>query len=166
MGPFDKIWSFGDSWLLAILQKCPTSTMHNLFNFELLEVLLDFLESFRFPITNPFSLISFWYSILVSAFFDLGVWIWIVGSCILLKMSFGWVIAHKVWESYAWSKLSCGLIYEVVIPHKFKIPTFAKYDGVSCPKLHQKYYVHKIQSHTIDKKLWVLFFKRAWLERN
>ena len=52
-----------------------------------------------------------------------------------------------------------GLIYGVVIPHKFKIPTFAKYDGVSCPKLHLKSYVGKIQPHTADKKLWVHFFQ-------
>ena len=29
-----------------------------------------------------------------------------------------------------------GLSSGVVIPHKFKAPAFAKYDGVSCPKLH------------------------------
>ena len=29
-----------------------------------------------------------------------------------------------------------GLSSRVVIPHKFKAPAFAKYDGVSCPKLH------------------------------
>ena len=29
-----------------------------------------------------------------------------------------------------------GLASGVVIPHKFKAPVFAKYDGVSCPKLH------------------------------
>ena len=40
------------------------------------------------------------------AFIDLGVWRWIVGNCILFIMSFGWVISHKVSESYAWSKLS------------------------------------------------------------
>ena len=53
-----------------------------------------------------------------------------------------------------------GLIFGVVIPHKFKIPVFAKYDGVSCPKLHLKSYVRKIQPHTADKKLWVHFFSR------
>ena len=42
----------------------------------------------------------------MSAFHDLGVWRWIVGNWILFKMSFGWVIYHKVWESYSWSKLS------------------------------------------------------------
>ena len=37
--------------------------------------------------------------------FYLGIWILIVGNLILFKISFGWVISHKVWESYAWSKL-------------------------------------------------------------
>ena len=42
------------------------------------------------------------------------------------------------------------LILGVVIPHKFKVPTFAKYDGVSCPKLHLRSYVQKIQPHTAE----------------
>ena len=42
----------------------------------------------------------------MSKFFDLGIWIWIAGNWILFKMSFGWVIYHKVWECYAWSNLS------------------------------------------------------------
>ena len=54
-----------------------------------------------------------------------------------------------------------GLISRVVIPHKFKIPVFAKYDGVSCPKLHLKSYVRKIQPHTVDKKLWDHFFQES-----
>ena len=29
-----------------------------------------------------------------------------------------------------------GLVSGVVIPQKFKVPMFAKYDGVSCPKMH------------------------------
>ena len=37
-----------------------------------------------------------------------------------------------------------GLILGVVIPHKFKVIDFAKYDGVSCPKLHLRSYVWKI----------------------
>ena len=53
-----------------------------------------------------------------------------------------------------------GLISRVAIPHKFKVPIFAKYDGISCPKLHLKSYVRKIQPHTTDKKLWVHFFPR------
>ena len=54
-----------------------------------------------------------------------------------------------------------GLVSRVVIPQKFKVPTFAKYDGVSCPKLHLRSYVRKIQPHTADKDLWVHFFRRA-----
>ena len=55
-----------------------------------------------------------------------------------------------------------GLISGVIIPHKFKVPTFAKYDGVSCPKLHLRLYVRKIQSHTADRKLWVHFFHESF----
>ena len=29
-----------------------------------------------------------------------------------------------------------GLVFGVVIPQKFKVTVFAKYDGVSCPKMH------------------------------
>ena len=29
-----------------------------------------------------------------------------------------------------------GLVSGIVIPLKFKVPLFAKYDGVSCPKIH------------------------------
>ena len=37
-----------------------------------------------------------------------------------------------------------GLISRVVIPHKFKVPIFTKYEGVSYPKLHLQSYVRKI----------------------
>ena len=39
------------------------------------------------------------------------------------------------------------------------MPTFAKYDGLSCPKMHPRSYVRKIQPHTSDKDLWVHFFQ-------
>src|SRR4051812_41414658 len=51
-----------------------------------------------------------------------------------------------------------GLVSDVVIPPKFKVHVFAKYDGVSCPKLHLRSYVRKIQPHTTDSKLWIHFF--------
>src|SRR3954468_4394462 len=54
-----------------------------------------------------------------------------------------------------------GLISGVVIPPKFKTPSFAKYDGVSCPKLHLKSYVRKMQPHTADKMLWIHFFQES-----
>ena len=54
-----------------------------------------------------------------------------------------------------------GLISGVVIPQKFKVPTFAKYDGVSCPKLHLRSYARKIQPHTTDRNIWVQFFQES-----
>ena len=52
-----------------------------------------------------------------------------------------------------------GLVSGVVIPQKFKVPVFAKYDGVSCPKMYLKSYVMKIQPHPADKDLWVHYFQ-------
>ena len=52
-----------------------------------------------------------------------------------------------------------GLVSRVVIPKKFKVPAFAKYDGVSCPKLHLRSYFRKIRPHTADRNLWVHFFQ-------
>ena len=54
-----------------------------------------------------------------------------------------------------------GLVPGVVIPPKFKVPTFSKYDGVSFPKLHLRSYVRKIQHHTADRKLWVHFLQES-----
>ena len=52
-----------------------------------------------------------------------------------------------------------ALVSGVVIPHKFKALIFAKYDGVSCPKLHLRSYGRKIQPHTADRNLWVHFLQ-------
>ncbi|XP_058729013.1 uncharacterized protein LOC131601256 isoform X2 [Vicia villosa] len=54
-----------------------------------------------------------------------------------------------------------GLVPGVVIPPKFKTPAFAKYDGISCPKMHLRSYVSKIQPHTADKRLWIHFFQES-----
>ena len=54
-----------------------------------------------------------------------------------------------------------GLVSGVIIPHKFKVPTFVKYDGASCSKLHLRSYVWKIQPHTADMKLWMYFFQES-----
>ena len=50
-----------------------------------------------------------------------------------------------------------GLVSGVVIPQKFKVPAFSKYDGVSCPKLHLRSYVRKIQPHTADRNFMGAF---------
>ena len=51
-----------------------------------------------------------------------------------------------------------SLVPGVEIPRKFKVPTFAKYDGISFSKLHLNSYVQKIHPHTEDRKLWIHFF--------
>ena len=54
-----------------------------------------------------------------------------------------------------------GLSTGVVIPHRFKAPTFVKYDGASCPKMHLRSYVRKIQPYTADRNLWIHFFQES-----
>ena len=44
-----------------------------------------------------------------------------------------------------------GLVSGIVIPPKFKVPLFAKYDGVSFPKMNLRSYVRKIQPHSSDR---------------
>ena len=47
-----------------------------------------------------------------------------------------------------------------------KVPglDFAKYDEVSCPKLHLRSYVRKIHPYTADKNLWIHFFQDSLSE--
>ena len=54
-----------------------------------------------------------------------------------------------------------GLVPGLVILPKFKVPTFAMYDGVSCPKMHLTSYVRKIQPYATDPKLWIHFFQES-----
>ena len=52
-----------------------------------------------------------------------------------------------------------GLVSGIVIPPKFKVPLFAKYDRVSCPKMHLRSYVRKLQPCSSDKDLCIHFFQ-------
>ena len=52
-----------------------------------------------------------------------------------------------------------GLVSGVVIPQKFKAPVFSKYDGVSCPKLHLRSYVRKIQPTPLIEICGCISFK-------
>ena len=51
-----------------------------------------------------------------------------------------------------------GLVEGIVIPQKFKVPTFDKYNGSSCPETHLQAFVRKISAYTMDQKLWMYFF--------
>ena len=49
------------------------------------------------------------------------------------------------------TKLS--LVSGLVIPHKFKIPTFDKYNGTKCPTTHLTMYFRKMSAYTDNDKL-------------
>ena len=70
-----------------------------------------------------------------------------------------WLSAMEVQKVSGLDFGDLGLSSGGVIPHKFKVPAFAKSDEVPCPKLHLRSYVRKIQPYTADKHLWIHFFQ-------
>ncbi|KAI5422499.1 hypothetical protein KIW84_045802 [Lathyrus oleraceus] len=52
-----------------------------------------------------------------------------------------------------------GLVEGIVIPQKFKAPSFDKYNGSSCPETHLQAFVRKISAYTTDQKLRMYFFQ-------
>ena len=55
------------------------------------------------------------------------------------------------------TKLS--LISGLVIPHKFKTPTFDKYDGTKCPTTYLTMYCRKMSAYTDNDKLLIYCFQ-------
>ena len=51
------------------------------------------------------------------------------------------------------SKMS--LIPDLVLPPKFKVPTFDKYDGTKCPYVHMYMYCRKMTNHINNDKLLI-----------
>ena len=60
-------------------------------------------------------------------------------------------------ESLDATKLS--LVPGLVIPHKFKTPTFDKYDGTKCPTTHLTIYCRKMSTYTDNEKLLIYCFQ-------
>ena len=50
------------------------------------------------------------------------------------------------------------LVPDLIIPQKFKVPEFDKYDGIECPKIHLATYYHKMVGYTHDEKLLIHVF--------
>jgi hypothetical protein len=75
------------------------------------------------------------------------------------------VLAEKIraLESHATpgaiNMTNMGLVEGIVIPQKFKVPTFDKYNGSSFPETHLQAFVRKISAYTMDQKLWMYFFQ-------
>ena len=55
------------------------------------------------------------------------------------------------------SKMS--LVSDLVLPPKFKVPTFDKYDGKICPSVHLYMYCRKMIGHTNNDKLLIHCFQ-------
>ena len=46
--------------------------------------------------------------------------------------------------------IELSLVPGLVIPHKFKTPTFDKYDGTKCPTMHLTIYCRKMSAYTVS----------------
>jgi hypothetical protein len=62
-------------------------------------------------------------------------------------------------NSLGFDVTNLGLVQGVRIPHKFKPPTFEKYNGASCPFTHLQSYLGRLGAHTEDEKLWMYYFE-------
>ena len=51
------------------------------------------------------------------------------------------------------------LVPNVIIPPKFKVPEFEKYECISCPKNHPTMYCRRMAAHANDEKLLIHFFQ-------
>ena len=51
-----------------------------------------------------------------------------------------------------------SLVSGLVIPHKFKIATFDKYDDTKCPTTHLMMYCRKMSAYTDNDKLLIYSF--------
>ncbi|KAL4291099.1 hypothetical protein GQ457_14G012940 [Hibiscus cannabinus] len=50
------------------------------------------------------------------------------------------------------------LVPDLVIPLDFKIPSFEKYDGTSCPKIHLTMFCRKMEGYLKDEDLLIHYF--------
>ncbi|XP_073225755.1 uncharacterized protein [Cicer arietinum] len=62
-------------------------------------------------------------------------------------------------HNYEFDALDLCLVYDVIIPPKFKLPEFEKYKGTTCPKNHLIMYCRKIGFYAHDEKLLIHFFQ-------
>ena len=51
-----------------------------------------------------------------------------------------------------------SLVPDLMLPPKFKIPIFDKYNGTKCPSRHLYMYFRKMTSHTSNDKLLIHYF--------
>ena len=54
-----------------------------------------------------------------------------------------------------------SLVPNLILPPKFKVHTFDKYDGTKCPSEHLYMYCQKMTSHTSNDKLLIHCFSKT-----
>ncbi|KAI5426903.1 hypothetical protein KIW84_032365 [Lathyrus oleraceus] len=64
-------------------------------------------------------------------------------------------------DDYEIMKMNSTLRKMISISCWKNVPAFTKYDGASCPQMHLRAYVRKIQPYTTDRKLWIHFFQES-----
>ena len=65
-------------------------------------------------------------------------------------------------RNYAFANMAeLCLVPDVVIPPKFKVSDFDKYNGTTFPKNHLKMYYRKMGAYTKDEKLLMHFFQES-----
>ena len=74
----------------------------------------------------------------------------------LIKEHLRMVEGSDVYSLVDASKMS--LASDLVLPPKFKVPTFDKYDGIKCPWAHLYMYYRKMTGHTSNDKLLIHYF--------
>ena len=52
-----------------------------------------------------------------------------------------------------------SLVPDLMLPPKFKVPTFDKYDGTKCPSAHLYMYCRKMTGYTSNDKLLIHYFQ-------
>ena len=67
--------------------------------------------------------------------------------------------AVEGFDAFEVDALEMGLVPDVVIPPKFKVPDFGKYKGRTCPRNHLRSYCRKMHAHAHDQKLMIHYFQ-------
>lgn len=62
-------------------------------------------------------------------------------------------------DSYNLNTINLWLVVDVMVPPKFKVLNFEKYNGVKCPKNHLIMYCRKMSPHTQNDKLLIHLFQ-------
>ena len=57
--------------------------------------------------------------------------------------------------------IKLSLVPDVIIPHKFKMPDFVKYNGSTCPRAYMMMFYRKMDGHTGNDKLFIHCFQES-----